>query len=180
MHAVHMSRPSLCSGPCTLTQGFVEYHLSHARHDASFPVKCYSEIRLLLRLSVISPRFYPSEQFKAFHYTEVAQGVNLNCSPEGTLPSARLEQMISDVKRPGSSGYDNSLVGRNQRQRPIYVPFIQILIKYNGVFPLNSKLFPNLSQFKLVLVVGMNGTSLKCRVSSAEAGGRNLCAQEDW
>lgn len=67
VHAVHMSRPFPCAGPCTLTQGFVEYHLSHARHRASFPVKWYSEIRLLLRLSVISPRFYPSEQFKAFH-----------------------------------------------------------------------------------------------------------------
>lgn len=151
MHGVRMSRPSPCAGPRTLTQGFVEYHLSHARHGASFPVKWYSEIRLLLRLSVISPRFYPSEQFKAFHYTEVAQGVNLhiNCSLEGTLPSARLEQMISYVKPPRCSGYNNNLAGRNQRQRqrPIYVPFIQILIKYNGVFPLNSKLFPNLSQF---------------------------------
>lgn len=123
-------------------------------------------------------------QFKAFHYTEVAQGVNLhiNCSPEGTLPSARLEQMISDVKRPRCCGYNNGLARRNQRQRPIYVPFIQILIKYNGVFPLNSKLFPNLSQFELVLVAGMNGTFSNCGISSAEAGGKKPVRshQEDW
>lgn len=39
------------------------------------------------QLSAISPYFYHAKQFKVFHYTEVAQGVNLhiNCLPDGTL-----------------------------------------------------------------------------------------------
>lgn len=68
MHRVHVSRHTPQVDWCIVTWDFCLMPLPHPTYhwmsfSASFPVKCYSEISLLSRVSVISPHFYPSEQF---------------------------------------------------------------------------------------------------------------------